>query len=181
MKKILLGIGSNKNYKELSSLEILQNACLEISSMLSCVEFSSVYKTKAMYVQNQSDFYNMVAFGNVEDDVSPYDFLDKLNDIEKKYGRNRSQEIRFGPRSLDLDIELWGKDRISSERLTIPHERLYERGFVLIPCVEVLQNSADEFLKSEFSGDFLEALDKLQDFSVEKLITFKDLNSLKFH
>ena len=91
----------------MSPMEILKNACFELNSILANSIFSSVYKTKAMYVENQDDFYNMVAYGFVADDLNAFDLLEKIHTIENKYGRNREKEIRFGPRSLDIDIELF--------------------------------------------------------------------------
>lgn len=134
----------------MSSVELLQKACFELKSLLQNPTFSSVYKTKAMYVKNQPDFYNMAAIGFVPDDYSPFELLKKINHIEAKYGRDRSKEIRFGQRSLDIDIELFGNQTICDPILEIPHPRCYERAFVLIPSLEILNDSADEYIRRQW-------------------------------
>lgn len=123
------------------------------------VHFSSVYKTPAMYVTDQEDFYNAAAVGYVADNTDAFDFLHKINEIEAKYGRDRAKEVRFGPRSLDIDIELFGEEHIDSPTLQIPHIRMEERAFVLIPSIEVLKYSADELVRDKYIK-CLEAVEK---------------------
>ena len=144
MKLVVLGLGSNKSFNGMSSLEILGKACHEIKELLQKTVFSSVYKTKAMYVTDQNDFYNMTLLGYVSDVKSPFELLKDINMIEAKYGRNRGNEIRFGPRSLDIDIESFGDDVINTKNLIIPHPRLKERAFVLIPALEIFTKIADK-------------------------------------
>ena len=151
MKRVLLGLGSNKSYEEKSPLELLDCAKNELKKYLSNMTFSSVYKTKAMYVENQDDFYNMAAIGFVEDNKDPFEFLSQVNNIEAQFGRNREKEIRFGPRTLDIDIELFGDDVINDPKLQIPHIRLEERAFVLIPAIEILTDSADELVRAKYT------------------------------
>ena len=117
---------------------------------MSDVHFSSVYKTRAMYVEDQEDFYNAAVLGFVEDSQDAFEFLHKINEIEAKYGRDRANEIRFGPRSLDIDIELFGNERIETPELQVPHIRMEERAFVLIPSIEVLKFSADEIVREKY-------------------------------
>ena len=159
MKRVLLGLGSNKAYNNKTPLELFACAGVELSALMSDVHFSSVYKTKAMYVEDQEDFYNAAALGWVEDSQDAFDFLHKINAIEAKYGRDRSREIRFGPRSLDIDIELFGDERIETPELQVPHIRMEERAFVLIPSVEVLKYSADELIREKYKK-CLEAVEK---------------------
>lgn len=132
--------------------DLLEAACSDLIKILSGFTCSSVYRTKAMYVTDQDDFYNMVVSGFVSDDENPYDFLKKINLIEAKYGRNREKEIRFGPRPLDIDIEIFGNQKIESEILQIPHLRIKERAFVLCPLVEVLKKNADDLFMEEYSA-----------------------------
>lgn len=134
----------------MSSVELLQRACFELKSLLENPSFSSVYRTKAMYVTDQNDFYNMAVVGFVHDELSPHELLKQINSIEAKYGRDRSKEIRFGPRSLDIDIELFGNKIINDKKLEIPHPRLKERAFVLIPALEILDKSADVLIREEW-------------------------------
>ena len=150
MKRVLLGLGSNKSYNNKTPLELLALAGKELSRLMSDIHFSSVYRTKAMYVTDQEDFYNAAALGYVADDADAFEFLHAINKIEAEYGRDRSREIRFGPRSLDIDIELFGDEHISTEELQIPHIRMEERAFVLIPSIEVLKYSADEIVREKY-------------------------------
>ena len=150
MKRVLLGLGSNQSYNNKSPLELLSLAGEELCGLMSDLHFSSVYKTPAMYVTDQEDFYNAAALGYVADDADAFDFLHKINEIEAKYGRDRTKEIRFGPRSLDIDIELFGDEQINTPELQIPHIRMEERAFVLIPSIEVLKYSADELIREKY-------------------------------
>ena len=150
MKRVLLGLGSNKSYNNKSPLELLASAGQELCFLMNDVHFSSVYKTPAMYLTDQEDFYNAAALGYVADDADAFDFLHKINEIEAKYGRDRAKEVRFGPRSLDIDIELFGSEHIDSPALQIPHIRMEERAFVLIPSIEVLKYSADEIVRDKY-------------------------------
>ena len=159
MKRVLLGLGSNKSYNNKSPLELLASAGQELCSLMSDVHISSVYQTPAMYVTDQEDFYNAAAIGYVPGDTDAFDFLHKINEIEAKYGRDRAKEVRFGPRSLDIDIELFGDETINAPDLQIPHVRMEERAFVLIPSVEVLKYSADEIVREKYIN-CLAALEK---------------------
>lgn len=154
-----MGLGSNKSYNNKTPLELLAAAGEELCLLMENVHFSSVYKTPAMYVTDQEDFYNAAAVGYVADDTDAFDFLKKINQIEAKYGRDRDREIRFGPRSLDIDIELFGDEHIDSPTLQIPHIRMEERAFVLIPSIEVLKYSADEIVREKYIK-CLEAVEK---------------------
>ena len=171
MKRVLLGLGSNKSFQNKAPLELLRCACTELSRILKEPVFSSVYRTKAMYVEDQDDFYNMTVLGYVDDILSPFELLSYIHEIEAKYGRNREEEIRFGPRSLDIDIELFGDDVINTPDLQIPHIRIKERAFVLIPALEILPESTDKKIRDEYA-ECLEKLRSAGDFidnQVEKM------------
>ena len=133
-------------------MELLSIACEKLKSVLESVVCSSVYITKARYVTNQDDFYNMVVKGYVSDSMSPYDLLNIIHEIESEGGRNREKEIRFGPRSLDIDIEEFGDIVVSDEILQIPHPRIQERAFVLIPALEILDESSDYLLRKRYES-----------------------------
>ena len=68
--------------------------------------------------------------------------LDALQGLEQQFGRDRSSEQRWGPRSLDLDLLFWGELRLEHPRLLLPHPRLHLRTFVLAPLLEAMQGSA---------------------------------------
>ena len=67
--------------------------------------------------------------------------LDALQQLEQSFGRNRSQEERWGPRPLDLDLLFWGELRLDHPRLTLPHPRLHLRCFVMEPLLAAMQTS----------------------------------------
>lgn len=144
MTAVALGLGSNKKFSCLRSEEILGGAVSELSKILCGVRFSSVYRTKAMYVSDQDDFFNMALVGFLDDDVGARALLEKIHEIEAAFGRDREKEIRFGPRSLDIDIEFFGRQKILESDLQIPHPRLKERAFVLVPLLEILDGIENE-------------------------------------
>ena len=94
----------------------------------------------------------MAVKGYVSDSMSPYDLLNIIHEIEAEGGRNRAKEIRFGPRSLDIDIEEFGDIVVSDEILQIPHPRIQERAFVLIPALEILNESSDYLLRKRYES-----------------------------
>lgn len=173
MIPVVLGLGSNTSFKGLSPIELLGRSCIFLHDLFfSCSQkstlFSSVYRTKAMYVTDQSDFFNMAAMGFVNDSFKPADLLSGIHKIESALGRDRRHEIRYGPRSMDIDIELFGKLNVDEPDLKIPHPRLYERAFVLIPILEILPKSAD-FIDREI---FAEKLRRLPEQGVELYMPF---------
>ena len=165
MKRVLLGLGSNKSFAGKTPLELLSGAEKRLSSVLVNAKFSSVHRTRAMYVEDQDDFYNMTALGLVADEMTPQGLLQITQKIEAEFGRDRSKEIRFGPRPLDIDIELFGDEKINSPDLEIPHPRVKERAFVLVPALEILDEYSDKSIRDEFKSS-LSSLD-LSD--IEKL------------
>ena len=96
---------------------------------------SSLYETEPMYLADQPYFLNAV--GRMYSFLAPQEMLQALHTIEDELGRDRGREIRMGPRSIDLDILLCGDLVMDESTLTIPHPRMTERGFVLIPLVEI--------------------------------------------
>ena len=163
---VVLGIGTNKAFGTLSGEFLLECACRALSRVLGEMKKSSIYKTKPMYVEDQSDFFNMVVSGNF--DGSADELLSEIHRIEADFGRNRAQEIRFGERTLDIDIEIFGAQKIKSETLEIPHPRILERAFVLAPLAELLKSGQLSLVDSE---KYLDALSKIGDSGVKKIGT----------
>lgn len=147
--EVVLGLGSNRSLiyggAELTPPQILEKACRALSSVISDIRLSSVYQTDPMYVEDQPPFYNMAVSGFF--DGEPFELLDRIQLIEADYGRCREKERRFGERSLDIDIELFSdmciNICINDRRLEIPHPRLCERAFILVPMLEILPFCAD--------------------------------------
>lgn len=169
MDLIVLGLGSNKSFGGFSSVEILQKAVERLSDFVSEMKVSSVYKTKPMYVEEQSKFFNMAVCGFVHE-ITPEMLLEKIHCIEAEFGRNRDEEIRNGPRSLDIDIELFGESEVNEKNLQIPHPRISERAFVLIPVLEIFPKNADEE-RREF---FEKSLENLGDDALQQVEKFLD-------
>ena len=99
------------------------------------MRLSRIYETRPMYVADQPLYLNAV--GEVRSRVPPRDMLDEVNRVERALGRDRAREIRMGPRTLDIDILLCDRVVMDTPALTIPHPRITERLFVLIPLLEL--------------------------------------------
>ena len=94
---------------------------------------SSVYRTKAWGVTDQPDFLNQALL--VSTRLSPFELLEKIQDIERRMGRVR--EIKWGERIIDIDILFYNDEIIDTENLTIPHPYLHYRNFVLLPLMDI--------------------------------------------
>jgi len=94
---------------------------------------SSLYRSAPIGYADQPDFINAVAA--LETTLSPQELLAELQDIERRHGRERS--FKNAPRTLDLDLLLYGEKKISTESLVLPHPRMHERAFVLRPLLEI--------------------------------------------
>ena len=100
------------------------------------IAVSSLYRTAPVGLHDQPDFINAVAALAVDDAVLPAStFLQRLFAIEADFGRVRS--IRNAPRTLDLDLLLYGDTIMQTPGLTVPHPRMSERAFVLVPLAEI--------------------------------------------
>ncbi len=97
------------------------------------VAASSLYRTAPLGLKHQPDFINAVAA--VDTTLAPLALLEALFAIEARFGRSRS--VKNAPRTLDLDLLLYGESRLDEARLTLPHPRMHERAFVLVPLAEL--------------------------------------------
>ncbi len=110
-------------------------------SHLKAVRFSSLYRTSPQDDQEQPDFWNAVALGAWS--RSPDELLTLLLEWELHAGRTRNPDRPKGPRILDLDLLLCDDLLMNSERLFVPHPRMAQRAFVLIPLLELLPEAVD--------------------------------------
>lgn len=94
---------------------------------------SSLYRSAPVGYADQPDFINAVA--QIETRLAPHDLLQSLLGIEQEFGRVR--EFRNAPRTLDLDLLLYDDIRFHEPGLTLPHPRMHERAFVLLPLLEI--------------------------------------------
>jgi 2-amino-4-hydroxy-6-hydroxymethyldihydropteridine diphosphokinase len=103
------------------------------------VATSSFYRTPPLGPQDQPDYLNAAVA--LETNLSPDALLDHTQRIELEHGRVRKAE-RWGPRTLDLDIMLFGSEVISTPRLTVPHYDMKNRAFMLVPLLEIAPQCA---------------------------------------
>ena len=96
---------------------------------------SSDYRTPPWGVTDQPSFVN--ACIAVETSLSPYALLKRAHEVERAFGRDRQNESRWGPRTLDIDIIDYDGVVLDDPMLTLPHPRLFERAFVLVPLAEI--------------------------------------------
>ena len=94
---------------------------------------SSIYETEPVEIREQAWFLNCAI--EVETELQPQQLMSALLEIELELGRRR--EIKYGPRTIDLDILLQGDTIVNSPQLTIPHPKMAERRFVLVPLAEI--------------------------------------------
>jgi 2-amino-4-hydroxy-6-hydroxymethyldihydropteridine diphosphokinase len=137
MEHIILGLGSNKG----DSQKILSSAIEDFKEFVFELKIASLYITAPMHVTSQPEFYNTAISGKFDGTAS--NLLKKIHIIEKKFGRNREEEQRWGQRSLDIDILVFGGKIINIHNddpqndIEIPHPRLCERRFALEPLIEI--------------------------------------------
>lgn len=129
---VFLALGSNLGERD----ENLSVAAMKISALehTSLTGKSDIYETEPVGYTSQGRFLNMAV--KIQTSLEPLQLLLKLQEIELQMGRVRT--IRFGPRIIDIDILLYGDLKVDLPELTIPHVRMYERAFVLVPLRDLL-------------------------------------------
>ncbi|MBI2864874.1 MAG: dihydropteroate synthase [Chloroflexi bacterium] len=129
MVTVYLGLGSNVGDKEANIAEALAR----LREKMAIEQVSSLYETEPVGYKNQPDFLNAVCRGSTN--LEPEELLAFAKQIEKAMGR--ATTVRYGPRSIDIDILFYGQIVMHTLDLTIPHARLHERAFVLVPLAEI--------------------------------------------
>ncbi|MBC7656428.1 MAG: 2-amino-4-hydroxy-6-hydroxymethyldihydropteridine diphosphokinase [Frankiaceae bacterium] len=99
---------------------------------------SDLYRSPPWGRTDQAEFINAVV--ELQTRLAPSILLDRLIEIEERFGRVRNADERWGPRTLDLDLLLYGDQTIQVPGLCIPHPHLHERGFVLVPLAQIAPN-----------------------------------------
>ena len=138
MNDVFLSIGTNIGDRE----ENLKQAVRLLGQQFDIVSISSIYETAPVGYVDQPSFLNIAV--HVKTLISPLDTLFACQAIENELGRVR--DIRWGPRIIDLDILLYNHENIETDNLIVPHPRMYERAFVLVPLVEITSNYFSEQL-----------------------------------
>ena len=140
MADYYLLLGSNMGNRE----QNLDHAVEQIGSKLGkVVTQSSIYETEPWGLEQQPAFLNMAV--QVESGLEPMAFLENIFEIQKSMGK--VQTGHWGPRNIDIDILYCDDVVLKSETLTIPHPRLYERNFALVPLIEIAGDLTDPVLK----------------------------------
>jgi 2-amino-4-hydroxy-6-hydroxymethyldihydropteridine diphosphokinase len=135
MRTAYIGMGGNLASWAGTPEATLAAAALRLEALGQVTRRSSLYSTEPVGFAAQPRFVNAVVALKTE--LEPRELLDGLLGIELEFGRDRAAGFKNGPRTLDLDILLLGELRISQPGLEIPHPRLAERAFVLIPLGEI--------------------------------------------
>jgi 2-amino-4-hydroxy-6-hydroxymethyldihydropteridine diphosphokinase len=132
MPRAYVGFGANVGDREEAFRRVLD--LLRSEPAVEVVAVSSLRETDPVGVVDQPRFLNAALA--VDTELSPRELLDRLLSVERTLGRTRAGP-RFGPRTVDLDLLLYGDERVDEPGLTVPHPRLHERRFVLEPLAEL--------------------------------------------
>lgn len=149
MSKVILALGSNMG----DSAGLLKEAAALIDQAegINVVKYSSFYATAPIGYTDQADFVNAVI--SCDTTLPPMDVLALCQHVESQL--NRVRLIRWGPRTIDVDIILYDNLVLSEENLTVPHPRMKERAFVMVPLKEIMPELV---LENRTIGEICEAL-----------------------
>ncbi len=128
-----VGLGANLGDAEATLRGAIDAIALLPDTRL--LKASRLYRTPAWGHTEQPDFINAVAL--LDTGLGARELLDRLLQIERECGRTRTPGERWGPRTLDLDLLLFGADAIDEPALRVPHPHLHERAFALLPLAEI--------------------------------------------
>ena len=128
---VYIGIGSNLD----DPVAQVRQALIELSRLplTQYIAASRLYRSRPVGPQDQPDFINAVAL--LQTQLSPLALLDQLQALEQRHRRVRRQH--WGPRTLDLDLLLYGSEKVQLPRLRVPHPELQVRAFVVLPLAEL--------------------------------------------
>ena len=160
MHSIFIGLGSNLDNPQ----QKIKDAIILISEIddVNITATSSLYETPPVGFLNQPNFINAVV--KISSSINYNDLLTKLFDIEHIFGRIRKE--KNGPRTIDLDILLFDDLIVENESLSIPHPRMHERLFVLIPLLEI-----SPIIKIPKYGSVSNLLSGLKKQNIKKVVT----------
>lgn len=127
--KAVIALGSNLGNRELN----IDSAVAELAKVIEITHLSTNHETDPVGGPEQPKYLNAIAIAETE--LDPRELLIVMLEIENKLGRKR--EIHWGPRTMDLDLIIYGDEVIDSEVLVLPHPRAHERRFVLEPWLEI--------------------------------------------
>jgi 2-amino-4-hydroxy-6-hydroxymethyldihydropteridine diphosphokinase len=131
MARVYFLLGGNLDNREKILFEAISKMKLEIGDLVSC---SSIYETEPWGFEHEQNFLNQVVV--FESKLSAIEILDRAQKIEKELGRVRKKN-QYSERTIDVDILFYDDQIISTERLIVPHPRIQERLFALVPLLDV--------------------------------------------
>ncbi len=153
MADALIAFGANIGDARATIARAIEAFCREPLARL--IARSSDYRTPPWGVTDQPPFIN--ACIAVATALSPRDLLAHAHAVERAFGRDRANERRWGPRSLDIDLLAYDGLKLNEPGLTLPHPRLFERAFVLVPLAEI---AGDRLVGGRRITDALAGLDR---------------------
>jgi 2-amino-4-hydroxy-6-hydroxymethyldihydropteridine diphosphokinase len=141
MQSAYLLLGSNVGEREVS----LAKATSRIAALpMPIARLSDIYETEPWGLSEQPAYLNQAV--EVMTDLSPGELLDKLRGLEQDLGRIALPEVRWGPRVIDIDILLMGSSVVELPGLVVPHPRLPERRFALVPLAQIAGDAVHPLL-----------------------------------
>jgi 2-amino-4-hydroxy-6-hydroxymethyldihydropteridine diphosphokinase len=163
MASALIALGGNVGDVRATFKKAIANICGMTQAAL--LARSSDYSTPPWGDEQQANFIN--ACIEIETSLDPHALLFTLQKVEAKFGRERARERRFGPRTLDLDLLAYDDVILQKPELTLPHPRLFERAFVLVPLAEIAPGRviAGRSVASALAELSTEGIERLSDLS----------------
>jgi 2-amino-4-hydroxy-6-hydroxymethyldihydropteridine diphosphokinase len=157
---VYVGIGSNMG----DSITIASEAIERLGGIVDCklIQQSSLYQSEPVSDIPQDDYINAVAL--IETTLEPITLLLELQAIEQAFYRQRDPQLHWAPRTLDLDIILFGHRKVNDSHLTVPHIEMANRLFVLSPMLEI---SGDQYIPGLGSLQYL--IDNAPSFQLNKI------------
>jgi 2-amino-4-hydroxy-6-hydroxymethyldihydropteridine diphosphokinase len=158
MNTVYLSLGSNVGDREANLVRAIEEFARRGTRI---IRQSAFYETEPLEIRDQAWFLNCAV--EVETTLTPQQMLTVLLEIESEMGRQRA--VKYGPRNIDIDILLFGASVVDTPDLVIPHPRMAERRFVLVPLNEIAPNARHPVLDKTIG----ELLDSTADKSVVRL------------
>ena len=131
--KVVIALGSNLPNGNQEPHVMIEAGVAELAKIIEITDLSTIIETEPVGGPEQPNYQNAVAIG--ESNLDPLDLLRAMHEIEAKLGRVR--DVRWGPRTLDLDLIVAGDVVMDTDEIVLPHPRAHERGFVLQPWNEI--------------------------------------------
>ncbi|NLL06114.1 MAG: 2-amino-4-hydroxy-6-hydroxymethyldihydropteridine diphosphokinase [Clostridiaceae bacterium] len=150
MYKVFLSLGSNLGDRENNLMEAIKK--IKDMDEIKLTKVSNIYETEPVGYLEQGRFLNMAI--KLLTKLAPLELLNKLQAVENLLMRTR--EIHWGPRTIDIDILMIDNLKMDTKELTVPHPRMLERAFVLVPLMELTE-------EGDFEGDISEYIDNCKD------------------